>query len=107
MSITPSLIIVSLLAYVYRKYRELPVLQTTLASLRPAVVALIFSAGLSMLIQIVSGARGQLSLSDVRWVPLILFLTAFIILRKRKWNPILVIGLCGVLGLLLGEAGAL
>ena len=105
--ITPSLIIVSLLAYVYRKYRELPVLQTTLASLRPAVVALIFSAGLSMLIQIVSGARGQLSLSDVRWVPLILFLTAFIILRKRKWNPILVIGLCGVLGLLLGEAGAL
>ena len=31
--ITPSLIIVSLLAYIYRKYRELPVLQSTLASL--------------------------------------------------------------------------
>ena len=105
--ITPSLIIVSLLAYIYRKYRELPVLQSTLASLRPAVVALIFSAGINMLIQIVFGSRSQISLSGVRWAALILFFAAFIVLRKLKWNPILVIGLCGVLGLLLGEAGAL
>ena len=37
--IFPSLIIVSLLAFVYRKYRELPVLRNVLSSLRPAVVA--------------------------------------------------------------------
>ena len=105
--ITPSLIIVSLLAYIYRRYRELPVLQSTLASLRPAVVALIFSAGVNMLIQIVFGARGQIAFSNIRWAPLILFAAAFVVLRKCKWNPILVIGLCGAFGLFLGIAGVL
>ena len=38
--ILPSLFIASLLACIYRKYRELPMLQSVLASLRPAVVAL-------------------------------------------------------------------
>ena len=35
--IFPSLILVSILAWVYRKYRTLPLLQGILASLRPAV----------------------------------------------------------------------
>ncbi len=105
--ITPSLIIVSLLAYIYRKYKEMPLLRSTLASLRPAVVALIFSAGVSMLIQIVFGARDQIAFSGIRWAPMILFIVAFVVLRKCKWNPILVIGLCGAFGLLLGTAGVM
>ena len=103
--ITPSLIIVSLLAYVYRKYRELPVLQSTLAGLRPAVVALIFSAGINMLIQIVFGSRGGIGFSNIQWAALALFIAAFAVLRKCRWNPILVIGLCGAFGLILGAAG--
>ena len=39
--ILPSLVIVSLLSYIYAHYRELPMLQSVLSSLRPAVVALI------------------------------------------------------------------
>ena len=105
--ITPSLIIVSMLAYIYRKYKELPVLRSTLAGLRPAVVALIFSAGVNMLIQIVFGARDQIAFSNVRWASLILFIAAFVVLRKCKWNPILVIGMCGVIGLILGVTGVL
>ena len=105
--ITPSLIIVSLLAYIYRKYKELPVLKSTLAGLRPAVVALIFSAGVGMLIQVVFGSRDQIAFSGVRWAPLALFIAAFVVLRKWKWNPILVIGLCGAFGLFLGIAGVL
>lgn len=104
-NITPSLIIVSLLAYVYRKYRGLPVLRKILESLRPAVVALIFTAGLNMLIQIVFGSRSRIALSSVQWAALLLFGAAFAILRIRRWNPILVIGLCGALGLLLGLTG--
>ena len=49
--ILPSLVIVSLLAFVYYRYKQLSGLQCVLASLRPAVVALIASAGLSMLQQ--------------------------------------------------------
>ena len=44
--ITPSLIIVSMFSFIYRKYRELPILQSTLASLRPAVVGLLAAATL-------------------------------------------------------------
>ena len=39
--ILPSCIIVTLLAYIYTKYRKMSLLQGTLTSLRPAVVAMI------------------------------------------------------------------
>ena len=43
--IFPSLFIVSLLAFIYYRYKNLSILQSVLASLRPAVVALIASPG--------------------------------------------------------------
>ncbi len=105
--ILPSLVIVSLLAWVYRKYRELPALKSVLACLRPAVVALIAAAGLNMFLQIAFGGRGNWSLAQIRLAEAGLFLAAFIVLRRLKWSPILVIALCGALGLLLGLAGLL
>ena len=48
--VMPSFIIVLALAKIYCKYRELSVMQGILSGLRPAVVALIASAGLSILI---------------------------------------------------------
>lgn len=107
--ILPSCLIVSLLAYVYYRYKEVPVLQSVLASLRPAVVALIASAGLSIL-QLVVFKGGSLRASDVNWIGTGIFLAAFFLLRKFKWNPILVMSLCGAAGLaislLAGAFGA-
>ena len=98
--ILPSCLIVSLLAYVYYKYKEMGALQSVLSSLRPAVVALIASAGLSILgLVVFSGATPTLSAAN--WVGISLFAGAFFVLRKLKWNPILVMSLCGVLGLVL------
>ena len=94
--ILPSLFIVSLLAFIYYRYKKLSVLQSVLASLRPAVVALIASAGLSILIQV--GMTGE----TLNYVGLVLFDLAFLLLRKFKWNPILVMCLCGVGNLLVG-----
>ena len=94
--ILPSLFIVSLLAFIYYRYKKLSVLQSVLASLRPAVVALIASAGLSILVQV--GMTGE----TLNYVGLILFALAFLLLRKFKWNPILVMCLCGVGNLLVG-----
>ena len=48
--ILPSCIVVTLLAHVYMKYRNMSLLQGTLASLRPAVVAMIAKAGVTILI---------------------------------------------------------
>ena len=47
--ILPSCFIVSLLAFIYYKYKNVSTLQSVLASLRPAVVALIAAAGFSIL----------------------------------------------------------
>lgn len=53
--ILPSCFIVSLLAFIYYRYKQISALQSVLASLRPAVVALIASAGLSILNMVVFG----------------------------------------------------
>ena len=45
------------------------------------------------------------SLSSVDWINALLFLGAFFILRKWKWNPILVMCLCGAGGLISFLAG--
>ncbi len=54
--ILPSCFIVSLLAFVYNRYKSLPILQSILEALRPTVVALIAGAGLSIL-RVVSFGR--------------------------------------------------
>ena len=99
--IAPSLIIVSALSYIYFKYKNLSLLQHILAALRPAVVALIASAGISILLQ-VAFPDAVWDFSHANWQGIALFAAAFAILRIRKWNPILVMTLCGAAGLLLG-----
>lgn len=101
--ILPSCLIVSLLALVYMKYKSVSVVQNVLGSLRPAVVALIASAGLTILINVVF-ASGVISLTNIQWLGLVLFAAAFFVLRKFKLNPILVMALCGVASLAVGVA---
>lgn len=98
--ILPSCVIVSLLAYIYYRYKEVSVLQSVLASLRPAVVALIASAGLSILGIVMFNGHG-LQMGSLDWIGTGLFLAAFLILRRFKWNPILVMSLCGAAGMCL------
>ncbi|HIR32526.1 MAG TPA: chromate transporter [Candidatus Faecousia faecavium] len=99
--ILPSLFIVSLLTFIYYRYKKLSVLQSVLASLRPAVVALIASAGISILLQVALGGQ-EMTMANLNFIGLALFAVAFVLLRKFKWNPILVMCLCGAGNLLLG-----
>lgn len=98
--ILPSCIIVSLLAYVYYRYKNVSALQSILSSLRPAVVALIAAAGISIL-KTVAFEGKAMQIDNFNYIGVILFIVAFIILRKRKWNPILVMSLCGVAQLVI------
>ncbi len=98
--IAPSLVLVSLIACAYNRYRELSWLQEMLACLRPVVVALIFGAGLSVLSMVVF----RDSVPDTARINaggLLIFGFAFFVLRKMKWNPILTIVICGLAGLVL------
>lgn len=97
--ILPSIIIVSILAWVYYKYQNVSTLQSILASLRPAVVALIAGAGVSIFKTAVFSGQ-PIALASVNWLAVISFAAAFFVLRKYKWNPILVMVLCGAAGLI-------
>lgn len=101
--ILPSCFIVSLLAFVYYRYKKLSAVQSVLASLRPAVVALIASAGLSIL-RLVTFDGAQMALKNVDWVGVGLFAAAFFVLRKYKCGPILVMVCCGAARVLLNLA---
>lgn len=96
--ILPSIIIVSVLAFVYYRFKNLSVLQSVLSSLRPAVVALIAGAGLSILSMVAFGGETA-AIENINWTGLIIFLAAFIVLRKFKCNPIPVMVACGAVGL--------
>lgn len=100
--ILPAGIIVSILAFIYTRYRSLPVLQSILTTLRPVVVALIFGAGLSIL-RMVSLHGNGFSPEHIRWLGLALFGGALILLRRFRCNPILVMCACGAVNLALGQ----
>ncbi len=97
--ILPSLVIVTLLSCLYRKYGGADAVQSILSCLRPAVVALIASAGLSILLLAFFGGKA-VTLSNVNWVSVALFTAALLALRVKKWSPILVMAGCGVMNLL-------
>ena len=94
--VLPSCIIVTLLAHVYLKYRDLSVIRTVLGTLRPAVIALIATAGLAMLIPVIF-QDSALRLDAVRIEGIALFLGCLWLPRKKRCSPILVMVLAGAL----------
>ena len=94
--VAPACFIVTLLAWLYYRYRSLKLMQGVLAGLRPAVVAMIASAGVSLLVQAIlpDGVKG-----NVDWIAMVLFAAAFVAMRWKKPNPIGVMLCCGAMGL--------
>lgn len=98
--ILPSFCICLALAYFYYKYRRLNGVQKVLSALRPAVVALIASAGLSILLLGIFG-DAPTALGNLRPVECLLFLAGFYLLRKYRLNAIQVIFGTGVVGTMI------
>ena len=96
--ILPSCIILSFLYYIYCKYQQGTAMQSVLASLRPAVVALIASAALMILQSVVFQGKAIATI-NVDWLGVSLFVVALVVLRKWKLSPILIMVLCGVITL--------
>ena len=103
--ILPSCIIVTLIARLYLKYRNLALLQGVLGSLRPAVVAMIASAGISILVTAFWGPEAVIAFAATNWVMIAIFLLCLVLLLKVKLDPILVMVLAGVLNLAAVAAG--
>ncbi len=98
----PSCVIVLILAYIYYKYRELTTVQGILNGLRPAVIAMIASAGLALVVLALwNGKAISTKIENIDFIAVIIFLLAFVILRKWKINPVIVMTGAGIVGLCL------
>lgn len=100
--VIPSFFICLSLAHFYYKYRSFTGVQTVLSALRPAVVALIASAGFSiLLLGLFQADKYSLHLSDFRFVEFGLFAGALFLLRKYKLSAISIIFGTGVVGTII------
>ena len=106
--VLPSCILVTLLAKIYLKYRNLSLLQGVLKSLRPAVIAMIAAAGASILVNAFWGEsiasltarQPNISIQAVG-----IFTGSLILLARFKMNPIHVMLLSGVTEVVLQVIG--
>ena len=98
--ILPACVLVTLLAWVYKRYKQMTLVQGALDGLRPAVVALIAAAGLSILELSVWGTAGfSPDPGSINAVSVVLTAAALILLRAvKKLSPIAVMVGCGAVG---------
>lgn len=103
--VVPSSFIVLCLAYIYYRFRGLNIVQGILAGLRPAVIAMISSAGLSILILSVYGSRSLPSdmalVMSPDLIAVVVFIASFIAIHKFKVDQIYAIFASGLAGILL------
>lgn len=97
--ILPSFVICLTLAYFYYKYRNFRGVQTVLGALRPATVALIGSAGASILmLGLFQTDLFHAQLQNFHGIEFCLFGVCLFLLRKFKVNAISIILGSGVVG---------
>ena len=99
--ILPSCIIVMVIARFYLKYQGNSALQEVLDTLHPAVVAMIASAGITILMSAFWEAEKQITLAGTHWDMVLIFVICFFLLRKTKLSPVLVMVLAGVMKLVV------
>lgn len=95
-NLLPSFVIVTGMAWLYMKYRTIDTLQNVLKVLQPAVIAMIATAGVSLVMTAFWG-EGTVLLSNINIVAVVLFVFSMVLLLKYKVNPITVMVLAGVM----------
>ena len=93
-----SSVIVTILAFIYYRFKGLDAVQSVLRGLRPAVVAMIAGAALSLLAMALCGGdsfTGEISIFNA-----VLFIAGLAVLWIWKLNPILVMAATGIIGLI-------
>ncbi|RKW39268.1 chromate transporter [Lachnoanaerobaculum gingivalis] len=95
--ILPSTILLIFLAWMYKKYKKLNMIQSILSVLRPAVVVMIAISGIKIL-ESAFGING-FSMENFKIHMLAIFIICMVLLLKYNKNPIFVMVLAGLLNL--------
>ena len=95
--VLPACFIVTLVAKMYLKYRDMTLLAGIFDVLRPAVVALIAASGMDILMSAFWNHETLITLQDINLRMVGLFLFSLLLLLKFRMNPILVMVAAGVI----------
>lgn len=94
--VLPSVIVVSILYIIYKKYRKISAMNSILTGLRPAVIGLIASAGVFMVVSSFwKSGTFSLNFNELDFFSMIVFSTCLFAIRKYKANPLIVIFAAG------------
>ena len=109
--ITPSIIVILIIAGFLARFRESRLVDSAFQGLRPASTALIAAAGLSVAKNVLLNLQGaETALATLfRWPALLLAAAVFVCMRikpLKKLHPIVFIGVSAVLGAVFRFAGA-
>ena len=102
--ILPGCIVSLILIYLYRKYKEIPVISEIMKVLKCMSVALIFSVLIKMFMGAIIPAG---TLDSLNYISLVMVIVCFFILRKYKTNPLYLMLACGAITLVLNLTGLL
>lgn len=98
----PSLIIVLILAFLYFKYQDIEMVQGVIQGLRPAVVALIATAGVTIFLTALFGtAEMPINFAQLNLISLALVIGCLILFRTTKLGPVKVMLLSGLVGMVV------
>ena len=113
--ITPSVIVILIIARVLAKFKDSKLVQNVFYGLRPASTGLIAAAGFSVVLVALTGAQAD-SLGDllvwrgsIHWPSIALAAVLLVLTRKVKQtkdlHPVVFIALSAVVGIVFGFAG--
>jgi chromate transporter len=88
--VLPSLIIVMTLVVLYYKFKKFDVVENVFKWLNPVILALILTACVSIMINAFYGSKEIQSIFSIDIVAFAIFIAGFIIIRKFKLSPILI-----------------
>lgn len=98
--IFPSIIICTVLAMIYVKYKDIDWMSNILKFLRPAVVAMIAISGVSILLAAFF-TDSKVAVTALRYHAIIIFIVCLVLLRKFKMNPVVVMFLSGIVEIVI------
>jgi chromate transporter len=100
--VTPSIIVIIIVARMLRSFKESSLVKSVFSGLRPAATGLISAAGFSVISLSLYNGAAAVWIERLRWRECILFAAIFLLIRLLKKHPVVYIAAAGVVGVVLG-----
>ena len=99
--VAPSIIVILIIANMLDKFKESKIVKQVFNGIRPFVVGLILAATLDLFLSTLLNLDMLFSIRMFSWLSIVIFTIMLFVYKKYKINPILVIVIGAIIGILL------